>query len=82
MTYREYLDISIHAPREGSDVEKVWRGEWTEISIHAPREGSDILTAAAATVPATISIHAPREGSDSTTRYGTRRWIDFNPRSP
>ena len=56
--------ISIHAPREGSDLGKVRIGqESIGISIHAPREGSDEL------VPVVfddigISIHAPREGSD------------------
>ena len=34
-------DISIHAPREGSDVTEVLNGEYELISIHAPREGSD-----------------------------------------
>ena len=36
------LDISIHAPREGSDLESLARnGSRYTISIHAPREGSD-----------------------------------------
>ena len=35
------LDISIHAPREGSDFAAGGRPEKTLISIHAPREGSD-----------------------------------------
>ena len=43
MTIEDILgDISIHAPREGSDCE--WADYPTkvlEISIHAPREGSD-----------------------------------------
>ena len=35
------LDISIHAPREGSDIDNnVWAPS-SYISIHAPREGSD-----------------------------------------
>ena len=56
--------ISIHAPREGSDIctqPRCVKG--LEISIHAPREGSDHH----AIIPNTnwdISIHAPREGSD------------------
>ena len=33
--------ISIHAPREGSDVEQFLRPQRLKISIHAPREGSD-----------------------------------------
>ena len=36
------LEISIHAPREGSDLWGYWKNNsWTLISIHAPREGSD-----------------------------------------
>ena len=34
-------DISIHAPREGSDALLVGRPQVFRISIHAPREGSD-----------------------------------------
>ena len=33
--------ISIHAPREGSDVQTHLRRCHSSISIHAPREGSD-----------------------------------------
>ena len=58
-------DISIHAPREGSDTP--WIALWVsqqQISIHAPREGSD-NKAMEPFRPLPISIHAPREGSDS-----------------
>ena len=33
--------ISIHAPREGSDLIALWDCVYKIISIHAPREGSD-----------------------------------------
>ena len=36
------LDISIHAPREGSDLRAASVGVERDISIHAPREGSDL----------------------------------------
>ena len=37
------LDISIHAPREGSDLGlKLQSRRKSKISIHAPREGSDL----------------------------------------
>ena len=36
-----YYDISIHAPRRGSDLKELIVAEVTEISIHAPRRGSD-----------------------------------------
>ena len=35
------LEISIHAPREGSDPEDERSIPMLDISIHAPREGSD-----------------------------------------
>ena len=34
-------EISIHAPREGSDNNQEQYGDDIAISIHAPREGSD-----------------------------------------
>ena len=53
-------DVSIHAPREGSD--RIFRRPLRPIfvSIHAPREGSDVEFLSVVRV----SIHAPREGSD------------------
>ena len=56
--------ISIHAPREGSDIETGYVAFLPSISIHAPREGSD-ADKHYMTLNITISIHAPREGSDS-----------------
>ena len=48
----DFLGISIHAPREGSDaLHNDYTYKPTQISIHAPREGSDAdNTAAIATV--------------------------------
>ena len=41
------VDISIHAPREGSDRPMpIYSVPGLEISIHAPREGSDLLNLA------------------------------------
>ena len=37
------MHISIHAPRTGSDVERLHRRRRVGISIHAPRTGSDVL---------------------------------------
>ena len=59
-------NISIHAPREGSDGgvgSQVVIG--ITISIHAPREGSDRWVLRLHRRAVDISIHAPREGSDS-----------------
>ena len=36
-------EISIHAPREGSDRGCLRGPQPAQISIHAPREGSDVL---------------------------------------
>ena len=57
--------ISIHAPREGSDLVLLCRS-WAAhtISIHAPREGSDTSHSTPKLSQLRISIHAPREGSD------------------
>ena len=55
--------ISIHAPREGSDPAFLFPVVSDFISIHAPREGSDRI-AFQGLCQNLISIHAPREGSD------------------
>ena len=34
--------ISIHAPREGGDIDLITRQSLLQISIHAPREGGDL----------------------------------------
>ena len=66
MTSQREKFISIHAPREGSDVDPVPCHRWAIISIHAPREGSDVRRLERQRPGETISIHAPREGSDLT----------------
>ena len=75
--------ISIHAPREGSDLRHggivVPPGV---ISIHAPREGSDINPYTTCGTQQAISIHAPREGSDPCRCSSSRIAWDFYPRSP
>ena len=75
-------DISIHAPREGSDVRP------SAVSPGAKRFLST-LPARGATLPADpqrdagpISIHAPREGSDGRTVSLSVPAFDFYPRSP
>ena len=58
--------ISIHAPRAGSDVDARLVLAIRGISIHAPRAGSDRARAAGMHgVARVISIHAPRAGSDA-----------------
>ena len=58
-------EISIHAPRTGSDLRNTGgtvRTWW--ISIHAPRTGSDEFLETICKRQYIISIHAPRTGSD------------------
>ena len=76
------LDISIHAPREGSDGYNGAVFEVNDISIHAPREGSDDRCDGRRNPLRSISIHAPREGSDAAPPgpAASRRY--FYPRSP
>ena len=62
---RRPLRISIHAPREGSDILISTVPGDTNISIHAPREGSDGQAPKGGGILHLISIHAPREGSDT-----------------
>ena len=57
--------ISIHAPREGSDLAARAHPGVGGISIHAPREGSDFRFTSVYN-KRRISIHAPREGSDTS----------------
>ena len=59
-------NISIHAPRGGSDKTYILIGTMEAyISIHAPRGGSDTLMDAIREIMREISIHAPRGGSDN-----------------
>ena len=63
ITYEICDQISIHAPREGSDRPPHQQPRHFCISIHAPREGSDCRMGVELS-QTKISIHAPREGSD------------------
>ena len=64
----DFGNISIHAPRMGSDIHVIRRThDLLLISIHAPRMGSDTNTYQPQNV-LVISIHAPRMGSDGSIR--------------
>ena len=56
--------ISIHAAREGGDVNNGTRNAIEFISIHAAREGGDPLKVMGELLWLHISIHAAREGGD------------------
>ena len=63
-------DISIHAPRTGSDLGSKLLQVQINISIHAPRTGSDTDGSFVEAVTLGISIHAPRTGSDLQNTKG------------
>ena len=75
------LDISIHAPRGGSDGAAIADAQQRCISIHAPRGGSNCFRCQAYFL-LHISIHAPRGGSNHVLQPGSAVLLDFNPRSP
>ncbi len=62
--------VSIHAPREGSDVASLTIGQYDRFQSTPPARGATRLDQADAMIK-TVSIHAPREGSDpkSTRTY-------------
>ena len=75
------LNISIHAPRGGSDLADYMGLPVGVISIHAPRGGSD-QACGQFLCTGGISIHAPRGGSDPLLPCWLASSSDFNPRSP
>ena len=75
------LQISIHAPRTGSDKRGIQLHMACVISIHAPRTGSDEGEREYKKA-LSISIHAPRTGSDHSQLCGRKPAEYFNPRSP
>ena len=75
-------EISIHAPRGGSDHTQQAERRHIRISIHAPRGGSDPEKMVCDFRIGAISIHAPRGGSDSSVGIPEEASTDFNPRSP
>ena len=75
--------ISIHAPRVGSDACSSHSCTLVPlISIHAPRVGSDLHKFGDEDDAAEISIHAPRVGSDAPPPGPLWPRTHFNPRSP
>ena len=84
MRYNEFRQrgISIHAPREGSDVKDDLVNNILLISIHAPREGSDQVLAVSHRPTRRFQSTLPARGATSALdRHGGEN-VDFNPRSP
>ena len=76
------MDISIHAPREGSDeVNEAITEYLNEFLSTLPARGATSSSSGLPTTP-TISIHAPREESDCYCRAFHAPLRDFYPRSP
>ena len=61
--YEMSHEVSIHAPREGCDMNDKKFAHRLLVSIHAPREGCDTGDAFQTRYD-NVSIHAPREGCD------------------
>ena len=74
-------EISIHAAREGGDVNLFLDKSLNNISIHAAREGGDCQHFFGQKLNI-ISIHAAREGGDHNRIGHHRSNNDFNPRRP
>ena len=68
MFFDEFIPISTHAPRAGSDISKLTCVTIRNISTHAPRAGSDSPHEYGYPLYK-ISTHAPRAGSDVPLRY-------------
>ena len=52
------------------------------ISIHAPRMGSDLVVIVTFFLPWRFQSTLPAWGATSPPRQSSRRWCNFNPRSP
>ena len=83
MRFAHFRTISIHAPREGSDIEPGKEPALMEIFLSTlPARGATFLAADLCLV-ILISIHAPREGSDNLDiGCGNIAVENFYPRSP
>ena len=76
------MDISIHAPRTGSDFFRVSVWDKQAISIHAPRTGSDWHFLRRFARHGNISTHAPRTGSDIKLTAYKRPWWEISTHAP
>ena len=80
---RHSRGISIHAPREGSDLAYVAKYiTKAQISIHAPREGSDEAALSYVSKYITFLSTLPVRGATASGTDTTSPGRDFYPRSP
>ena len=75
-------DISIHAPRTGSDALETENRWIFRISIHAPRTGSDTAGNVPAGAGQIFQSTLPARGATVTVKVSGWELPDFNPRSP
>ena len=82
LAYEDTGLISIHAPREGSDLflGDVLGGQ--KISIHAPREGSDARGALTSCIKNCHFYPRSPRGERRTGARSRAEWFHFYPRSP
>ena len=76
------MNISIHAPREGSDDSRPYRQIPYSISIHAPREGSDRRKIMSVWPPRSFLSTLPARGATAGRRGLLPARRHFYPRSP
>ena len=75
-------DISIHAPRKGSDRKRAQGRQASQISIHAPREGSDGQDKLSILGLALFLSTLPARGATGKRHHRKRTIRYFYPRSP
>ena len=81
--YDRLQSISIHAPREGSDIQISDGIGWlSNISIHAPREGSDCRLTGEYLADTNFNPRSPRGERRGLFSYFYASSRNFNPRSP
>ena len=56
---RQGWEVSIHAPREGCDIDERQDWEQRKVSIHAPREGCDQSSSMASLLPSSFNSRTP-----------------------
>src|SRR5437016_4766833 len=65
-------DVSIHAPRVGSDQARRRKNRFRVVSIHAPREGSDAIDSAILSAASSFQSTPPRR-ERLTSRFSLAR---------
>ena len=77
------IQISIHAPREGSDDGSTKNDKNEPVFLSTPpARGATVALTPKQERFVQISIHAPREGSDNGFRLTMQNLANFYPRSP